>query len=101
MVLATRVEVTKLAPTGTDAAELAVLERVVERLSFGSDRRTAMARLELGGVWAGTVLVVRASGREVELRLELAGGRVASRELGERLAARLRSRGFATALSFS
>lgn len=100
-VTAARAEVARSPNGAIDAVHVAALERIVERLSFGSDRRAAMARLELGGIWAGAVLVVRASGRDVELQLECAGGHVAQRELAERLAARLRSRGFATALSFS
>lgn len=98
---AARVELPQCAAVASDAAEVAALERVVERVSFGSDRSAAVARLQLGGIWAGAVLVVRASGRRVELQLELAREDGAARELGERLASRLRSRGFATALSFS
>lgn len=88
----------KLPTAATDAAAVAAIERVVERLSFGGDRRTGVARIELGGVWTGTVLVVRASGREV--RLELAGGPEAA-ALAERLAARLRSRGLLADVSLS
>lgn len=84
-----------------DAAHVAVLERVVERLSFGGDRRTGIARFELGGPWAGAVLVVRVSGAQVELQLEGSGADAEARELGERVAARLRRRGFAAAVSVS
>lgn len=83
-----------------DAASLASLERVVERLSFGGDRRMGTARLELGGAWTGTVLVVHASGREVRLELSLAAGGD-GRALAERLAARLRARGLTTDVSIS
>ena len=87
--------------TAMDVADVAVLERVVERLSFGGDRRGAIARLQLGGIWAGAVLVVRASGNEVELQLEGSMARPETRELGERLVARLRLRGFSAALRVS
>jgi hypothetical protein len=83
-----------------DALTVAWIERAVERLSFGGDRRTGIARIELGGSWTGTVLVVRASGREVRLELELAG-RPGGAALAERLAARLRERGLAADVSLS
>jgi hypothetical protein len=83
-----------------DALTVAWIERAVERLSFGGDRRTGIARIELGGSWTGAVLVVRASGREVRLELELAG-RHGGAALAERLAARLRARGLAADVAFS
>jgi hypothetical protein len=87
-------------PAPVDALTVAWIERAVERLSFGGDRRTGMARIELGGSWTGTVLVVRVSGREVRLELELAG-RPGAAALAERLAARLRARGLAADVSLS
>jgi hypothetical protein len=95
---ATPREPPRLQTPATDAVAVASLEWAVERLSFGGDRRTGIARLELGGVWAGTVLVVRASGREVQL--ELAGHPHAA-ALAERLVARLRARGLAADVSLS
>lgn len=83
-----------------DPLTVAWIERAVERLSFGGDRRTGTARIELGGSWTGTVLVVRVSGREVRLELELAG-RPGAAALAERLAARLRARGLAADVSLS
>jgi hypothetical protein len=90
----------KPASPAPDALTVAWIERAVDRLSFGGDRRTGIARIELGGSWTGTVLVVRASGREVQLELELAG-RPGGAALAERLAARLRARGLAADVSFS
>jgi hypothetical protein len=78
----------------SSAPELAALERVVERLSFGGDGRTGTARIELGARFAGAVIVVHTSGRDVELSLESSQPGRRALELSERVAARLRARGF-------
>jgi hypothetical protein len=85
--------------TPSSAPELAGLERVVERLSFGGDGRSGTARIELGARFAGVVIVVHTSGREVELSLELSQAGTRALELGERVAARLRKRGFEAVVS--
>jgi hypothetical protein len=83
----------------SSAPELAALERVVERLSFGGDGRSGTARIELGARFAGAVIVVHTSGREVELSLESSQPGGHALELSERVAARLRARGFDAAVS--
>ncbi len=74
------------------APEVAVLEEVVRRIAWGGDRRAGVARIELGGVHLGTAIVVRGSGREVSLSIELGQG-IDAGELPERLVARLEARG--------
>jgi hypothetical protein len=75
-------------------AEIAVLEEVVRRISWGGDRRSGVARIELGGAHQGTAILVRGAGREVALSIELGQGDDAG-ALPERLVARLRARGLA------
>lgn len=75
-------------------ADIAVIEEVVRRIAWGGDRRAGVARIELGGAHLGTAIVVRGSGREVSLSIELGQGFEAS-ALPERLVARLRARGLA------
>jgi hypothetical protein len=83
-------------PPGVAAAGAAIdatlAAEVLKRVAWGGDRRRGVARLELGGDLAGTVVVVHGEGREVTLELTLPAGRSAG-ELPERLAARLRARG--------
>jgi hypothetical protein len=78
-------------PTGA-AIDVALAAEVLQRVAWGGDRRRGVARLELGGDYAGTIVVVRGEGREVALELTLPAGRSAG-ELPERLAARLAARG--------
>jgi hypothetical protein len=68
------------------------LEEVVRRVAWGGDRRSGVARLELGGAHLGTAIVVRGAGREVALSIELARGSDAG-TLPARLLERLRARG--------
>lgn len=83
-----------LAPPGTRVAgvDVAALEEAVRRVSWGGDARRGVARIELGGEYAGTAVVIRGEGRELSLRLELGRGADA-RGLTERLVARLTARG--------
>jgi hypothetical protein len=68
------------------------LEDAVRRVAWGGDRRRGVARIELGGEYEGTAIVVRGEGREVALRVELPSG-AALRGLPERLVERLEARG--------
>jgi hypothetical protein len=72
--------------------DVTLAAEVLQRVAWGGDRRRGVARLELGGDLAGTVVVVRGEGREVTLELTLPAGGSAS-DLPERLAARLSARG--------
>lgn len=72
--------------------EVVALEEVVRRVAWGGDRRSGVARLELGGAHLGTAIVVRGAGREVALSIELARGSDAG-TLPARLVERLRARG--------
>lgn len=74
------------------AADAAMIEEVVRRISWGGDRRRGAARIELGGAFSGTTIVVHGEGRAVELDIELAPGTDAG-ALPARLAARLAARG--------
>jgi hypothetical protein len=80
-----------VAPTGA-TVDVALAAEVLQRVAWGGDRRRGVARLELGGEFAGTVVIVHGEGREVALELTLPVGRCAG-ELPERLAARLTARG--------
>jgi hypothetical protein len=73
-------------------ADARVLEDAVRRIAWGGDRRRGVARLELGGSYEGTVVIVQGEGREVALRLELGPGAAVNR-LPERLVERLAARG--------
>jgi hypothetical protein len=75
-----------------DAADTRALEDAVRRIAWGGDRRRGVARLELGGSYAGTVVTIRGEGREVALRLEVPRGASVNR-LPERLVERLEARG--------
>ena len=85
-------------PAGATAtpsvADVAVVEEVVRRIAWGGDRRVGIARIELGGAHSGTAIVVRGSGRELSLSIELGRGADAG-ALPERLVARLQARGLA------
>jgi hypothetical protein len=83
----------------SSAPEPAVLERLVERLSFGGDGRNGTARIELGDRFAGAVIVIHTSGRDVEFSLESSPAGKHALELSERVVARLRARGFEAAVS--
>jgi hypothetical protein len=72
--------------------ELALIEEVVRRISWGGDRRRGAARIELGGALVGTTIVVQGEGRTVALDIELGPGADAG-TLPARLAARLAARG--------
>ena len=74
------------------AADVALIEEVVRRISWGGDRRRGAARIELGGAFTGTTIVVHGDGRAVTLDIELAPGADAG-VLPARLAARLAARG--------
>jgi hypothetical protein len=73
-------------------SEVALMEEVVRRISWGGDRRRGAARIELGGTMAGTTIVVHGEGRTVALDIELGPGADAG-ALPARLAARLAARG--------
>jgi hypothetical protein len=73
-------------------SELAAMEEVVRRISWGGDRRRGAARIELGGALVGTTIVVHGEGRTVALDIELGPGADAG-ALPARLAARLAARG--------
>jgi len=72
--------------------ELAAVEEVVRRVAWGGDRRSGVARIELGGAHLGTSIVVRGTGREVALSIEVAHGADVG-ELPARLVERLKARG--------
>lgn len=73
-------------------ADLAAVEEVVRRVAWGGDRRSGVARIELGGAHLGTAIVVRGTGREVSLSIEVGRGSDVG-ELPARLLERLRARG--------
>jgi hypothetical protein len=73
-------------------SEVALMEEVVRRISWGGDRRRGAARIELGGTMLGTTIVVHGEGRTVALDIELGPGADAG-ALPARLAARLAARG--------
>lgn len=74
------------------AADVTAIEEAVRRVSWGGDRRRGVARIELGGEYAGTAIVIRGEGRDVALRVEVPRGADA-RDLPERLVERLEARG--------
>jgi hypothetical protein len=74
------------------AADLVAFEEAVRRVAWGGDRRRGVARIELGGEYAGTSITVRGEGREVALRVEVARG-CDARDLPARLVERLEARG--------
>ena len=78
--------------TSVPAVDVAVVEALVQRVAWGGDRRRGVARIELGGPYAGTCIVVESSGRDLALRVE---GPAESelRGLCDRIRERLRGRG--------
>ncbi|HEX5101938.1 MAG TPA: hypothetical protein VFV94_20660 [Polyangiaceae bacterium] len=82
------------APGPLGIIELAAVEEAVRRVAWGGDRRAGVARIELGGAYIGTAIVVRGAGREVALSIELGSGADAG-SLPQRLVERLRARGLA------
>jgi hypothetical protein len=72
--------------------DAAAVEEAVRRVSWGGDRRRGVARIELGGEYAGTAIVIRGEGRDVALRVEARPG-IDTRGLQERLVERLAARG--------
>ena len=88
------------APLGGSSAraagvvELAAVEEAVRRVAWGGDRRSGVARIELGGAHLGTAIVVRGAGRAVALSIELGSGSD-SRSLPALLVERLKARGLA------
>ncbi len=78
--------------TPAGAADVSAIEEAVRRVSWGGDRRRGVARIELGGEYAGTAIVIRGEGRDVALRVEVPRGAEA-RDLPERLVERLEARG--------
>ncbi|HEV8547797.1 MAG TPA: hypothetical protein VGQ57_02195 [Polyangiaceae bacterium] len=86
-----------LAPAGLGPVPAPVplahsVEEVVRRIAWGGDRRRGVARIELGGEYEGTAIVVRGDGRELTLTVEVRPGANAG-ELSEELVERLRARG--------
>jgi len=84
-------------PSGRSAVarapvELALVEQLVRRVTWGGDRRRGVARIELDGDLAGTTIWVRGEGRTVALEVSLGPG-VGAGGLAERLLGRLRARG--------
>lgn len=79
-------------PAGGATFDAALAAEVLQRVAWGGDRRRGVARLELGGELAGTVVVVSGEGREVTLELSVPAG-VHAETLPERLSARLAARG--------
>jgi hypothetical protein len=67
-------------------------EEAVRRVAWGGDRRRGVARIELGGKYAGTSIVVRGDGRDLAVRVEVARGSDAG-DLPARLVERLEARG--------
>jgi hypothetical protein len=78
--------------TNVAVNDLAAFEEAVRRVAWGGDRRRGVARIELGGEYAGTAIVVRGEGREVAVRVEVPRGSDA-RDLPARLVERLEARG--------
>ena len=84
-----------LAPTHATnlaASDLVAFEEAVRRVAWGGDRRRGVARIELGGQYAGTTIVVRGEGRDLAVRVEVARGSDAG-DLPARLVERLEARG--------
>jgi hypothetical protein len=76
---------------------VAAVEELVRRVSWGGDRRTGTARIELGGgTLAGGSILVHAQGKQVQVELELPPG-IDGRELEARLSRRLAARGIEVA----
>jgi hypothetical protein len=76
---------------GSDLA--AAIFELVRRISWGGDRRSGTARIELGaGVLAGGSILVQALGRQVQVEIELPAG-FDGRALQDRLRERLVARG--------
>jgi hypothetical protein len=72
-----------------------LLRDLVRRAAWGGDRRRGTARIELAaGELAGATLLVEADANDLRIDLELPAG-VAAEPWRERLATRLRQRGFA------
>ena len=77
----------------------AAVEEIVRRISWGGDRRSGTARIELGrGALEGGAIVVQALGRQVKVELDLPPG-FDGRELEDRLRRRLSSRGIDVSVS--
>ncbi len=72
--------------------DAALVAEVVQRVSWGGDRRRGVARLELGGELSGVVVVVEGEGRDIGLGISAPPGRNFD-GLRERLEARLVARG--------
>ncbi len=71
-----------------------LLRDLVRRAAWGGDRRRGTARIELAaGELAGATLLVEADSNDLRIDLELPAG-VAAEPWRERLATRLRERGF-------
>jgi hypothetical protein len=82
-----------LASDFTPRADFATaVEELVRRISWGGDRRSGTARIELGnGSLEGGSILVQALGRQVQVELDLPAGfdgRALEQRLRERLAAR-------------
>jgi hypothetical protein len=72
---------------------VAAVEELVRRVSWGGDRRSGAARIELGGgALAGGSILVQTRGRQVQVEVELPPG-ADGRELEARLSQRLAARG--------
>jgi hypothetical protein len=80
------------APTSLAASDLVAFEEAVRRVAWGGDRRRGVARIELGGEYAGTAIVIRGEGRDLAVRVEVGRGSDA-RDLPARLVERLEARG--------
>lgn len=71
-----------------------LVARLVRRVAWGGDGRRGAARIEVGaGELAGATITVESCGRELSLDVDLPPG-VPADAWRERIAARLRSRGF-------
>lgn len=78
--------------TNVAVNEFVAFEEAVRRVAWGGDRRRGVARIELGGEYAGTSIIIRGEGRELSLRVEVAPG-CDARDLPARLVERLEARG--------
>ncbi len=79
-------------PAPASISNAVALAEVVRGIAWGGDRRRGTARLELGGRFAGAVVLVDASGDTLNVELQSAPG-VDGAELAERLRERLVERG--------
>ena len=90
--MSTPVAVAPVPAQSLGVTELVAFEEAVRRVAWGGDRRRGVARIELGGEYAGTSIIVRGEGRDVALRVEVARG-CDARDLPARLVERLEARG--------